>query len=157
MTAPASPAVSTPLLSAGSSSLASRTGPHGLPHVPAARSTLWTSVPSPTIPRRAGTPEQTRIVLLFWVTPFIVLCRASTLAEKLTICSPLQSPLPAKTRTSSRPSFHGHSCRPSTNDYTLSEVDNAAAAPGLKPFHNAIALTSIPRRPRAVVASGIMA
>ena len=53
---------------------------------------------------------------------FLTRCSASTLAEKLTTCSPLQSPSPAKTRTSSRPSrAHGHHLRPSTNCYKLSD------------------------------------
>ena len=47
---------------------------------------------------------------------FIILCSASTLAEKLTIFSPSQSLSPAKTRTSSRLSrVRGHHHRPSTN------------------------------------------
>src|SRR5262245_3874345 len=52
----------------------------------------------------------------------IALCRASTLAEKLTIFSPYQRPSPAKTRTSSRPAHaHNPHLRPSANGYQLSE------------------------------------
>ena len=74
------------------------------------------------------------------VAPFLTLCNPSTLAEKLAISAPLQSPSRVHGRASSRPPCsHVYQLRPSTNCYKFSDNGNVgptslAPCPGRIPF-----------------------